>query len=85
MIDGVPYEGPNQFDRGVTLKLVLGLYEGIFENFEKWSSRQKKSVNNVLIKTRLPSEVNRLVRSAIAIFGRQPNFGPSFFILVLRS
>ncbi|XP_061497136.1 uncharacterized protein LOC133391065 [Anopheles gambiae] len=63
MIDGVPYEGLHQFDRGVTLKLVLGLYEGIFENFEKWSPRQKEAVNTFLIKTRLPSEVNRPMRS----------------------
>ncbi|XP_061511543.1 uncharacterized protein LOC133392932 [Anopheles gambiae] len=63
MIDGVPYEGLHQFDRGVTLKLVLGLYEGIFENFEMWSPRQKEAVNTFLIKTRLPSEVNRPMRS----------------------
>uniref|UniRef100_A0A182PWY7 Transposase domain-containing protein n=1 Tax=Anopheles epiroticus TaxID=199890 RepID=A0A182PWY7_9DIPT len=64
LIENVPTsEELHLLDRGVSKKIVLGLYEGIFENFNRWTPRQKEAVNKFLSQTRLPSEVNRPLRS----------------------
>uniref|UniRef100_A0A182W7W4 Transposase domain-containing protein n=1 Tax=Anopheles minimus TaxID=112268 RepID=A0A182W7W4_9DIPT len=51
------------FDLGCTRKFVYGLLDNTFDNFYKWSPQQKEAVSKFMVKIRLPSEVNRPIRS----------------------
>uniref|UniRef100_A0A182NT41 Uncharacterized protein n=1 Tax=Anopheles dirus TaxID=7168 RepID=A0A182NT41_9DIPT len=50
-------------DLGVTKKLLGGLLKHEFTQFRSWSPQEKESVSSFLIKTPLPSEVHRRMRS----------------------
>uniref|UniRef100_A0A182N9Z1 Uncharacterized protein n=1 Tax=Anopheles dirus TaxID=7168 RepID=A0A182N9Z1_9DIPT len=68
--DVVVAERLHLIDLGVTKKLLGGLFKHEFNQFRRWSPQEKESVSNFLIKTPLPSEVHRRMRSLKCV-----NFG----------
>uniref|UniRef100_A0A182WG78 Uncharacterized protein n=1 Tax=Anopheles minimus TaxID=112268 RepID=A0A182WG78_9DIPT len=64
MIRGVPVgERLHLIEYGGTRKIIVGLLERKFDTFARWSPQQKENVSKFLVHTRLPSEVNRPMRS----------------------
>ncbi|XP_049541717.1 uncharacterized protein LOC125954985 [Anopheles darlingi] len=49
-------------DRGVTRKILKGLLENDFDRFGHWSSWQRQNISKFMVRTKLPSEVNRPFR-----------------------